>query len=90
MESVAEIRAEARRLQEAVKNTSDVELQKELAERAFGLAERAEALERSIESPQIIRMNIARYKSLLAAGITDAPQKEIVEAMLADLEALLG
>jgi SMC interacting uncharacterized protein involved in chromosome segregation len=89
MESAEELRAEARRLIETVNNLSDPELKKELAARALELSERAEAIENSMEDPEIIRMNISRYRSILSAGVSDAGQKKIVEEMLADAEAML-
>jgi CRP-like cAMP-binding protein len=87
--SVEELRAEARRLIEAVKNTSDPEIKKEIAARALALSERAEAIERSIEDPTIIRANIERYRAMLASGIKDEGKQRIVEEMLSDAEALL-
>jgi hypothetical protein len=90
MKSVAELRAEARRLRETISKISDLELQKELAARALGLAERAEMIARSSESPEIIRTNILGYRCMLTAGITDIPQKRIIEEMLADLEVVLA
>jgi hypothetical protein len=90
MKSVEELRAEARRLRETVDNISDPQLKHELAERAFLLSECAEALERSIEHPDIIRANIRRFRTLLAQGIRDPVQKQIVEEMLAEAEGILA
>ena len=90
MRPVEELRAEARRLLETANNISDPELKKELAIRALAISERAEAIANSIEHPDIIRMNISRFRSMLEIGITDASQKKIVEEMLADAEALLA
>lgn len=88
--SVEELRAESRRLREAVENVSDLDLKRELAARALELSERAEAIERSIEDPSIIRANVARYRALLAGNPgLDADQKRIVEEMLADAQAVL-
>lgn len=89
MDSAEELRAEARRLIEAANNFSDPELKKDLAARALALSERAEAIANSMEDPEIIRMNIARYRALLAAGNCDITQQKIVEEMLADAEAML-
>ena len=89
MRSAEELRAESRRLREAVDSVSDLRLKRELAERAMELAERAEILARS-EDPEIIRANIKRYQSMLAAGINDVAQKRIVEEMLADAQNLLA
>ncbi len=90
MATVEELRAEARRLRETVDNLSDPELKKQFAARALELSERAEAIERSQEDPQIVRSNVERYRSMLAAGIADPDQKRIVEDMLADAEAVLA
>jgi hypothetical protein len=89
MQSAEELRAESRRLREAVKNILDPQLKRELAERALVLAERAEALSRS-EAPEIIRANIKRYQSMLAAGISDDAHKRTVEEMLAEAQNLLA
>jgi hypothetical protein len=90
MTSPEELRAEARRLMETVNNISDPQTKQELAARAFELSERAEAIANSIEDPDIIRMNITRFRAMLAAGISGTAQKKIVEEMLADAEALLA
>jgi len=88
MPSAEELRAESQRLREAVKSITDPELKRELAQRALELAERAEALAHS-EAPEIIRANIKRYRSMLAAGISDDAHKRVVEEMLAEAQNLL-
>jgi SMC interacting uncharacterized protein involved in chromosome segregation len=90
MKSVDELRAEARRLRETVSNISDPQLKRELVERALQLSERAEAIERSVEHPDILRANIRRFRSMIEKGIDDIAQKRIVEEMLADAEAMLA
>ena len=90
MKSAEELRAEVRRLRETLNNLSDPELKKELASRALALSERAEAIANSTEDPDIVRMNISRYRAMLEAGVSDAAQKKIVEEMLADAEAMLA
>ncbi len=90
MKSVEELRLEARRLRETVDKISDPALKRELAERALELAERAEAIERAQEDPEIVRANIVRYRSMLAAGIADGNQKRIVEEMLRDAEEIIA
>jgi len=89
MNSAAELRAEARRLREAVNTLTDPAAKQELAARALELAQRAEALDLQ-ETPEILRMNIARYRSMLKAGLADEEQKRIVEEMLADAERMLA
>ncbi len=90
MKSVVELRLEARRLQETVDKVSDPALKRKLAARALDLAERAEAIERAQEDPEIIRANIARYRSMLAAGVEDENQRRIVAEMLSDAEEMLA
>ena len=90
MRSVIELRAEARRLRETIENVADPELKQELAARALDLTMRAEEIARSHEAPKILRMNISRYRSMLAAGIEDGQKKRIVQEMLRDAEELLG
>lgn len=89
MLSTEELRAEARRLRDAVQNVSDPEMKRELATRALELAERAEAIAKSQKDPEIIRANVERYRQMLAAGIDDVLQKRIVEEMLSDAEQML-
>jgi hypothetical protein len=89
MKSAEELRAQSRRLRETVENISDPQLKKELAARALELSERAEAIADSIEDPEIIRRNIARYQAMLSGGISDAFQRKIVEEMLDDAETML-
>jgi hypothetical protein len=54
------------------------------------LSQRAEALEKAIADPWILRANIDRYQSLLASRTLSDDQTCIVEEMLADAERLLG
>ena len=89
MKSAEELRTEAHRLRETIRNISDPQLKIELASRALDLSERAEAIANSIEDPEIVRMNIARYQAMLAGGISDPSQRKIVEEMLADAETML-
>jgi hypothetical protein len=51
MESAEELRAEALRLMDAVKNISDHQLKEELASRALALSQRAEAMANSMKTP---------------------------------------
>jgi hypothetical protein len=90
MKSAEELRAEARRLMDTVKNLSDPELKKALAERSLNLAHRAEAIAHSLEDPKLIVQNIARYRSMLAAGISSQTHRQIVDEMLADAETMLA
>jgi U3 small nucleolar RNA-associated protein 14 len=90
MRSVVELRAEARRLRETIENVADPALKQELAARALDLSIRAEEIARSHEAPEILRMNISRYRSMLAAGIEDEQKKRIVREMLRDAEELLA
>jgi len=90
MRSVVELRAEARRLRETIENVADPALKQELAARAPDLAIRAEEIARSHEAPEILRMNISRYRSMLAAGTDDDQRKRIVQEMLRDAEEMLA
>ena len=89
MKSAEELRTEVRRLMKTVKNLSDPELKKELAARSLYLASRAEAIANSIEDPELIVINIVRYRSMLSAGISSESHYKILEEMLADAEAML-
>jgi hypothetical protein len=90
MRSVVELRAEARRLRETIENVADPALKQELAARALDLSIRAEEIARSHEAPEILRMNISRYRSMLAAGTDDDQRKRIVQKMLRDAEEILA
>jgi hypothetical protein len=50
----------------------------------------AEEITESREAPQILRMNIARSRRMLTAGIDDAQHQTLVEDMLRDAEEMLG
>jgi U3 small nucleolar RNA-associated protein 14 len=90
MRSVVELRAEARRLRETIENVADPALKQELAARALDLSIRAEEIARSHEAPEILRMNISRYRSMLAASTDDDQRKRIVQEMLRDAEEMLA
>jgi hypothetical protein len=90
MSSAEELRAEACRLRETINTINDPALKQELAARAFELAERAEAMARLPENPEIIGANIERYRKMLAAGMDDPTQKRVVEEMLCDAEQMLA
>jgi hypothetical protein len=90
MRSVVELRAEARRLRETTENVADPALKQELAARALDLSIRAEEIARSHEAPEILPMNISRYRSMLAAGIDEDRKKRIVQEMLTDAEEMLA
>lgn len=88
MKSAEELRVEARRLRETVNHIADAQIKHDLSERALRLSERAEAIEHSVEHPDILRANIRRFRSMLEQGIKDAAQRRIVEELLADTEAI--
>jgi hypothetical protein len=89
MKSPEELRAEARRLTEKINNIAAPQLKIELASRALALSERAEAIEISVEDPQIAQMNIMRYQSWLSGGLTDEAHRKNVEEALTDAEECL-
>ena len=89
--SAEELSAKVRRLIEAANNTSfDPFLKEKLAERAFQLSIRAEAIANSTEDPETIEMNIRRYQHMLAGGLSDETHRKFIEEMLADAETLLS
>jgi hypothetical protein len=90
MDSVEELRAEARRLRDAANTISDLGTKKELTSRALELSRRAEALASGMIDPGILGANIERYRSLLASGSLGDEQKRIVEDLLAEAETLLA
>ena len=90
MTSPEEFRAEARRVQQAVKTARDPQIKRELALRALQLAERAEALERVQGQSELARQNIARYRSMLTDGIDDENHRQHVRDMLGDMQASLA
>lgn len=90
MRSADELRAEARQLRDAVRNVADPALRQELAVRALDLSIQAEEIARSRGAPDILRMNVARYRSMLAAGIDDAQKLDLVREMLRDAEEMLA
>jgi hypothetical protein len=90
MRSAEELRVEARQLLEATKKIADPEAKQQMAARALGLAERAEAIVDTAGHPEMLRANIAKYRAMLDRGIADPIQKSIVEEMLADAISLLG
>lgn len=90
MKSAEELRLEARRLRQAASKLTALELKKELAARALGLSERAEAIARSQGHRQRLLESIARYRRMLMIGIEDPAQHALVRDMLADAEELLA
>jgi hypothetical protein len=90
MESAEELRVAARRLTEAANNLSDPEFKKELTSFALRLSERADAIARTIENPEIIRMNIDRYQAMLAGRTINDTQRKVVGELLADAKTLLS
>ena len=88
--SADNLRAEARRLLDEIKNASDNETKQRLGAHAVALAQRAEALAVWREEPGIIAFNIKRYRVMLDNGIDDASQRRLIEQMLADGEAALA
>ncbi len=87
--SPEDLRAEVRRLIDAVKHSPDDGAKRRLATEAVALSQRAEALAVWREEPTIIRLNVERYRTILKDGIDDAPQRQLIEEMLADAEAAL-
>lgn len=88
MPSAEMLRADARRLIAMARNHADPQLQRELAAQALKLSQLAEAIERNVENPEIIQANIARYRALLTATMSEDTRK-IAEQLLSDAETLL-
>jgi hypothetical protein len=88
MRSPEELRAEARRLCQTINRITDPTLKQELAGRALELSERAEAIAKTPEDPEIIRANIEHYRRIFGAGIND--DTRIVEELLRDAETILA
>ena len=90
MNSAEGLRAEARRLREAIKNASDPALKQQFAGQAFELAMRAEIIAMSSEDLDFLRTNIARYQRMLS--VDDAKtiaERRLIEAALSDADELL-
>ena len=89
MNSAEGLRAEARRLREAIKNTSDPALKQQFAAQAFELAMRAEIIAKSSEDPDFLRTNIARYRRMLSVDDATIAERRLIEAALSDADELL-
>src|SRR3954451_1787329 len=89
MNSAEGLRAEARRLREAIKNTSDPALKQQFAAQAFELAMRAEIIAKSSEDPDFLRTNIARYRRMLSVDDATIAEQRLIEAALSDADELL-
>ena len=88
MPSAEMLRADARRRIARARNHADPQLQRELAAQALKLSQLAEAIERNVETPEIIQANIARYRALLTTTMSEDTRK-IVEQLLSDAKILL-
>ena len=89
MNSAEGLRTEARRLQEAIKDTGDPALKKQFAAQAFELAMRAEIIARSSEDHDFLRTNIARYRRMLSVDDATIAEQRPIEAALSDAQELL-
>lgn len=83
-----ELRVEVRRLREAMRNVGDHTVKEALTQRAIDISEQAEALAKSGMNPET-RARIDRYRRMLAAGVDDDTQKQILEDMLREAEEIL-
>lgn len=88
MRSAEELRVEIQRLREAMQKIGGSAAKEALAKRALELSDQAEAAARSRTEPEI-RTNIDRYRRMLAAGLDDETQKQIVQDMLREAEEML-
>lgn len=88
MRSAEELRVEIRRLREAMRKIADRTTKEALADRVLELSEQAEGVAKARTNPEI-RANIERYRRMLAAGVDDETQKQILEDMLQQAEEML-
>jgi hypothetical protein len=88
MRSAEELRVEIRRLREAMRKISDRTAKEALAKRALELSEQAEAAAKSRTNPEI-RASVDRYRRMLAAGVDDETQKQIIQDLLREAEEML-
>ena len=89
LDDPAYLRDESRRLRQIIATLSDPEIKRELAAHSLYLAQRAEAIERLMEDPAVIRMNVERYRTLLASEISDE-ERQAIEGLLHQSEQALG
>jgi hypothetical protein len=82
------LRAESQRLREIIATLGDPEIKKELATHSLYLAQRAEAIARVAEDPVVIRMNVERYRSMLASDLPEG-ERRTVEDLLDQAERAL-
>ena len=82
------LRAESHRLQKIIRVLSDPEVKKELAAHSLYLAQRAEAISRVAEDPEIIQMNVERYRSMLQSVTGDAERRRLQNLLSQDEQSL--
>jgi hypothetical protein len=82
------LRGESHRLQKIIRVLSDPEVKKELAAHSLYLAQRAEAISRVAEDPEIIQMNVERYRSMLQSVTGDAKRRRLQNLLSQDEQSL--
>ena len=68
------------------KTAADPDLKQKMAAQAFNFAQRAEAIARWQKDPEGLRPSIERYRALLAGGIDNPSQRQIIGQTLHDAE----
>ena len=83
------LRSESHRLKRIVATLSDPDIKKELAAHSLYLAQRAEAISRIAEDPEITQMNIERYRATLQSE-PDQSQRRTIQSLLNQAEESLN
>jgi hypothetical protein len=82
------LRNESGRLRRIIKTLSDPSIKKELATHSLYLAQRAEAIDRIMEDPAVVRMNVDRHRAALKSELR-ADNRAAVVTPLAEAELAL-
>jgi hypothetical protein len=84
-----QLRSKARELMREAAGFVDPDVKRELAERAFELAQRAERIDVLLADPERVYEDIARYRSILMQRSLRPDERRIFREALADAEAIL-
>jgi hypothetical protein len=89
LDSPEYLRGQSRRLGAILRDLSDPDVKRELAAYSFQLAQRAKSLARLAEDPAVIRINIERYRAMIAADL-DGGDRATVKRILDEAEQALA
>ena len=89
MLSAEDLRKGARQLLREAEGFIDPKIKRELASRAFELAQRAERIDVLVADPGRLKAEIARCRSMLMETGLSPAQRRITREALADAEAFL-